>query len=948
MAKREEEKSYAGLYLLMCFVLIVVTVWAFWDETYKRRPWKQYQKRYFQLEKQQIMDKYARLKERFESPAVQEKYTEVKKRLDGAQNALHSDNTKRYYEGLLTEKRILEEKQLVPLQFELTFARSKMLEQQYLYSVNHSEETLKEIHELEEKISKSEVQIQGAKHKREELLKKIAKVTSEVDKYTKQIETFTEDMEKVQKELVSISQKRPTLQVQQVYFEDMNEADRCMSCHLGINRTDGVSSEQPFTTHPNRELYLGAHPPERFGCILCHKGQGRATASPEKAHGEVEYWLTPTLRGSEAQASCIKCHSEESNLQGALVASKGQKLYRDLGCYGCHTTKGFEKYNGEKIAPDLLELPSKVSAEWLPEWIQNPKRFRPDTKMPDFKFSNDEAVAIAAYLWQNASPIPRSVQVKATEEGSVEEGKALFENVGCLACHKDGEKGSNYAPNLSRIGSKVKYDYLVNWLINPKILQPKTRMPDLRLTNEEGTHIASYLSTLKGDKTETSGEIIEELNNSQKAQTGKKLIEMYGCFGCHKIPGMEGKGKIGVELSSFGSKPIGQFDFGINEKAILRKVGLRLVDENNFKARKAWITEKLRDPRQFDIGRYRTPEERFKMPYFDLTPDEIEALTVFLIGLTDEELPYKFWYTMPEKKRAIEEGHELVEKYNCTGCHQFTPDKITLQNGIKLVGAIKLKEDDNIYFQLWEDNPSLGKKVSETILIPAAQVKEHVPAKGGDIVPLIVSRFEEEEGLFAEEARVFAPPLLYGEGKKVQPGCLFDFLLNPIELRPWLKVRMPTFELSQQEATKLTKYFSLIDNEDYPYIHLEEIRKEYLEEKEKKFPGYLAKAKAMFEAKDINCGSCHVQGDKKPEGDPSNWAPDLSLAKGRLRPSWITRWLLDPQAILPGTKMPRFFRPGELQDYFPGTPEEQATAIKDLLMNFSKMTPPREVSCVGF
>ncbi|MBI4007561.1 MAG: hypothetical protein HY354_03590, partial [Planctomycetes bacterium] len=75
---------------------------------------------------------------------------------------------------------------------------------------------------------------------------------------------------------------------------------------------------------------------------------------------------------------------------------------------------------------------------------------------------------------------------------------------------------------------------------------------------------------------------------------------------------------------------------------------------------------------------------------------------------------------------------------------------------------------------------------------------------------------------------------------------------------------------------------------------------------------------------------------------------DLSLARVRLRPTWITKWLLDPQAIEPGTKMPRFFRPGELQDYFPGTPEEQAMAIKDLLMNFSVMSSPGELAKTGF
>jgi hypothetical protein len=57
------------------------------------------------------------------------------------------------------------------------------------------------------------------------------------------------------------------------------------------------------------------------------------------------------------------------------------------------------------------------------------------------------------------------------------------------------------------------------------------------------------------------------------------------------------------------------------------------------------------------------------------------------------------------------------------------------------------------------------------------------------------------------------------------------------------------------------------------------------------------------------------------------------LARNRLKADWIVRWLLDPQLIQPGTKMPKFFREGVFQDIFPGTPEEQAEALKDLLMN---------------
>ena len=58
----------------------------------------------------------------------------------------------------------------------------------------------------------------------------------------------------------------------------------------------------------------------------------------------------------------------------------------------------------------------------------------------------------------------------------------------------------------------------------------------------------------------------EWLTNDEVAKKGEELIGRYGCFGCHKITGMEGMGKIGVELNGIGSKHIHLFDFGLLEK----------------------------------------------------------------------------------------------------------------------------------------------------------------------------------------------------------------------------------------------------------------------------------------------------------------------------------------------------------------------------------------------
>jgi cytochrome c2 len=177
---------------------------------------------------------------------------------------------------------------------------------------------------------------------------------------------------------------------------------------------------------------------------------------------------------------------------------------------------------------------------------------------------------------------------------------------------------------------------------------------------------------------------------------------------------------------------------------------------------------------------------------------------------------------------------------------------------------------------------------------------------------------------YANETRV-PPPLEVGmmhEGEKVQATWLYQFLGRPTPLRPWLDVRMPTFGLNIEEATALTKYFAVMGKQQVPY--------EYVSVGEPSQE--LVKAGRLLISKDyFDCLTCHQQGEKKPEGPPENWAPDLSLAKRRLRPIWIGKWLKDPQKIQPGTKMPSYYPDGP-EDILEGKEDRQIQAITEYLM----------------
>jgi cytochrome c2 len=80
------------------------------------------------------------------------------------------------------------------------------------------------------------------------------------------------------------------------------------------------------------------------------------------------------------------------------------------------------------------------------------------------------------------------------------------------------------------------------------------------------------------------------------------------------------------------------------------------------------------------------------------------------------------------------------------------------------------------------------------------------------------------------------------------------------------------------------------------------------------FRASAAFGKKMFDA--YQCAKCHALREDQALTDDIV-APNLILAKERLRPEWMLQWLIDPQTLQPGTKMPNFFSFNEDDDYNP-------------------------------
>ena len=200
------------------------------------------------------------------------KYGEAKNKLELAREDFKKPPIQAEYRKLSEEQKVLSS-ELETLRFKAIVMRNESMEKEYLYGKNPGEHIKHEIEGLEEKGKEFAAKIKDLEGKIAPIKARLNDLKHGVDQYTEELDAYTAGMERYKAQLKTFRKTRPNLQVYQTYMEDLNTADRCMSCHVGINTAEGVSTEQPYASHPDQKLYLGNHPPERFGCVLCHEGR---------------------------------------------------------------------------------------------------------------------------------------------------------------------------------------------------------------------------------------------------------------------------------------------------------------------------------------------------------------------------------------------------------------------------------------------------------------------------------------------------------------------------------------------------------------------------------------------------------------------------------------------------------------------------------------------------
>jgi len=417
--------------------------------------------------------------------------------------------------------------------------------------------------------------------------------------------------------------------------------DTCRACHLGIAQlgagnvpdyplghttSDDVDSwveknrfPNPYATHPKPDLYLSAsspHPLPKFGCTICHDGNGSGTKFQNASHtpnnphiagdwheqygyAPNHFWEYPMLPKRFQESGCVKCHHQIEELgvnpkfgPTAPKLFEGYRLVQKYGCFGCHEIHGFEK--NKSIGPDLRLEPSyaataqqllqdrifkqsdrrttasgislsemKVLAEGM---IDHPENSSVERKRLTALIKTDVKERKKAELELLKKNLSKSALSQAKRD--LADNYLAHETARYPQILKDSAHAGKYrkrGPSLRHVGSKTTQVWIREWVNLPSKFRPATRMPQFfNLSNQDDETAKKFkeieLAGIAQYLVEKSQPIVFDNPGQVKVDAamvkrGKEQFVQRGCVACHKhaeVPGAPSD--FGPDLSRLKSK----------------------------------------------------------------------------------------------------------------------------------------------------------------------------------------------------------------------------------------------------------------------------------------------------------------------------------------------------------------------------------------------------------
>ncbi|NUQ65592.1 MAG: c-type cytochrome [Pirellulales bacterium] len=146
------------------------------------------------------------------------------------------------------------------------------------------------------------------------------------------------------------------------------------------------------------------------------------------------------------------------------------------------------------VPPPLVHEGAVVEPSWLYGYLLNPEPVRPAAvlRMPKYNLSPDEAGKLVDYFaavsrveFPYTASAAKTAQPTAGDLQRLDKAMRLMTDrtTYCAKCHLIGDSGPGgdvqtvLAPDLERVGRRIRPEYLRRWLANPKSVLPYTGMP---------------------------------------------------------------------------------------------------------------------------------------------------------------------------------------------------------------------------------------------------------------------------------------------------------------------------------------------------------------------------------------------------------------------------------------------------------------------------------------
>ena len=412
---------------------------------------------------------------------------------------------------------------------------------------------------------------------------------------------------------------------------------------------------------------------------------------------------------------------------------EGRRLFTERGCLACHAHAGTEKEGKDRdgkplppvtgqatFGPDLSQLAAKLGVKpgdghrpgdlesarrWLTQWIVDPKFHHPRTFMPVTHLTREEAAAVADWLLSQDSgwsmPEPTRLDVKPLEDMArlwLEKGMTrqevneVMQNHGFPAERLEHMRRQKPEPDEVKLAPDGNWENNLKWYVGKKAISQLGCFGCHEIPGFEGAKpIGTPLNDWgKKDPERLAFEDIAAFVDShyQRVSLPKDTKDVHG----HELHFLkehseedQPEGKRSTYEEMLYRPKYAEGSFAPYEEFF--------HDSLTHHQREGFLYQKLREPRSYDYNRMRSWEDRLRMPQFQFARGEVkpkegeskeqaqardeaearEAVMTFVLGLVAEPVPPRYVYEPGPDKLAEVKGRQVLEKFNCAGCHQLQP-----------------------------------------------------------------------------------------------------------------------------------------------------------------------------------------------------------------------------------------------------------------------------------